>query len=221
MKTRLSTRLRALFEAIPPGYDAVWDLCCDHGRLGLAVLESEGAGEVHFNDSVAAIMNDLEQRLVRYGARRYGLHPGPAEQLRLPDTGRQLLVLAGVGDELSARIITALAQQLPAQRLDWLIAPANNLFQVREFLQRQNFGLFEEGLVFDRGRGYEWLRVSQDRDRAVPDVANPAPFWDPNNSDHRRHLSKLLKHARRQQRQPGPHSAAAAAEAYARLLEQR
>ena len=221
MKTRLSTRLRALFDAIPAGYDVVWDLCCDHGRLGLAVLESERAGEVHFNDSVDAIMDDLEQRLVRYGARHYELHRGPAERLRIPDSGRQLLVLAGVGDELSARIITALARQLPAQRLDWLISPANNLFQVRDFLQQQNFGLFDEGLVFDKGRGYEWLRVSQDRSRAIGDIANPAPFWDPDDPAHRRHLGKLLQHARQQQRRPGEHSAAAAAEAYARLLDAR
>lgn len=221
MKTRLSKRLSSLFEQIPSGYDAIWDLCCDHGRLGMALLESGRAPVVHFNDRVASIMTDLKQQLVRFGAVNYQLHPVPAEQLQLPVQGRHLLVLAGVGDELSVRIITALCRQLPAQQLDWLISPANNLFQVRDFLQRQDFGLFDEGLVFDKGRGYEWLYVSQDRNRARPDIDNPTPCWKPNQAEHRRHLSKLLRHARQQQRQANSGQAEAAANAYASLLEPR
>jgi len=220
VKTRLSKRLKTLFNQVPSDYDAIWDLCCDHGRLGMALLETERAPLVHFNDSVASIMTELEQQLLRYGAVNFQLHLSPAEQLELPGQGRQLLILAGVGDELSLRIIDALSQQLPASQLDWLISPANNLFQVRQALQQRQFGLLDEGLVFDKGRGYEWLYVSQDRQRAGPDIDNPATFWDPSDTEHRRHLSKLLQHVRQQQRQPEQLHADAAANAYASLLEQ-
>lgn len=220
MKTRLSKRLTALFNQVPIGYDAIWDLCCDHGRLGLALLETERAPLVHFNDSVPSILADLQQRLERYGAVNFQLHQSPAEQLQLPEQGRQLLILAGVGDELSVRIIDALSQQRPVSQLDWLISPANNLFQLRAFLQQRQFGLIDEGLVFDNGRGYEWLYVSQDRYRATDDINNPATFWNAQLPEHRRHLQKLLRHSLQQQRQPGQHQAAAAAQAYAALLDQ-
>lgn len=220
MKTRLSKRLTALLEQVPAGYDAIWDLCCDHGRLGMALLETERAPLVHFNDSVPSIMADLEQRLRRYGAVNFQLHLASAEQLQLPDQGRQLLILTGVGDELSVRIIDALSDQLPAAQLDWLMSPANNLFQLRDALQQRHFGLIDEGLVFDNGRGYEWLYVTQDRQRATASIANPAPFWDAHNREHRRHLEKLLRHANQQQRQADAINAQAAAKAYAALLDQ-
>ncbi|WP_157954380.1 tRNA (adenine(22)-N(1))-methyltransferase TrmK [Saccharospirillum mangrovi] len=218
MKTRLGKRLRALFEAIPEhGYDSVWDLCCDHGRLGMALLETDRTPWVHFNDSVPGILIDLEERLRRYGAEHYQLHTGPAEALALPDAGKHLLVLAGVGDELTVRILQSLSQHKTSAQFDWLLMPTHNLFQVRQFLIDQNWGLLEEGWVFENGRGYEWLRVTPAGGQRLE---NPAPFWDARNAEHRQHLTKLLKHARQQQRQTDSADAGIIAQAYAAALDQ-
>lgn len=202
MKTRLGKRLKALFDAIPPGYEEVWDLCCDHGRLGLALLESQRAKQVHFVDQIDSIMVDLQDRLDRYGATGYQLHTLPAEKLVLTPNTRPLLVLAGVGDEVTQAIISAASEHNPDTQPDWLISPANNLFQVRRYLQQQAFGLLEEGVVFENGRGYEWLRVSQDRQRAATPVTNPAGFWDVRIPEHRTHLQKLVRHAHKQLNNP-------------------
>ncbi len=202
MKTRLGKRLKALFDAIPPGYDEAWDLCCDHGRLGLALLESQRAKQVHFVDQIDSIMMDLQNRLDRYGATGYQLHTLPAEELVLTPNTRPLLVLAGVGDEVTQAIISAVSEHNPSTQPDWLISPANNLFQVRRYLQQQAFGLLEEDVVFENGRGYEWLRVSQDRQRAPKPVTNPASFWNAQVPEHRTHLKKLIMHARKQLKNP-------------------
>jgi len=217
MKTRLGKRLKALFNVVADDYDSVWDLCCDHGRLGMALLETGRAPQVHFVDCIDSIMTDLAARLAQYGARHYQLHCYPAEQISLPTTGKHLLVLAGVGDEVTLRIVQQLQAQTTDAQIDWLISPANNLFQVRQFLQ-PNFGILDEGVVAENGRLYEWLWV---RSGAPKPIENPAPFWKPDEADHRRHLSKLLKHARQQQRQADNPQADAAALAYARLLESR
>lgn len=202
MKTRLGKRLQALFDAIPPGYDEVWDLCCDHGQLGLALLESQRAKQVHFVDQVDSIMLDLRDRLERYGATAYQLHTLPAEQLVLTAPTRPLLVLAGVGDEVTRAIVSAVSEHNPNTQPDWLISPANKLFQVRRYLQQQSFGLLEEGVVFENGRGYEWLSVSRDRQRAADPVPNPANFWNAEIPEHRTHLQKLVRHARKQLNNP-------------------
>lgn len=218
MKTRLGKRLTALFEAIPSGYDAIWDLCCDHGRLGMALIETGKAPEVRFNDCIDSIMTDLEARLIRYGARGYQLHTVEAEQLQLPRNGYHLLVLAGVGDEMTIRILQSLSHQTAPEHQDWLISPANNLFQVRRWLREQEFGVLDEGLVFENGRGYEWLRVTRDRQRAPNGIANPAPFWDARDPAHRRHLAKLIRHANKQRRNPQDTDAEAVLAAYEPLL---
>lgn len=207
MKTRLGKRLTALFDAIPPGYDEVWDLCCDHGRLGLALLESQRTPNVHFVDQIDSIMADLQGRLERYGATGYQLHTQPAEHLILRTQSRPLLVLAGVGDEVAHTIVSEVTARNPDSQPDWLISPANNLFQVRRNLQQQAFGLLEEGVVFENGRGYEWLRVSQDRQRATAEVGNPAGFWDADVPEHRTHLQKLIRHARKQLNNPNERDA--------------
>lgn len=219
MKTRLGKRLTALFHAVPSGYDAVWDLCCDHGRLGMALIETGRTPRVHFVDCVNGIMADLDERLIRYGATGYQLHTVEAERLSLPAEGRHLLVLAGVGDESTIRILDSLTRSDLQARFDWLISPANNLFQVRRWLREHGFGVLEEGLVFENRRGYEWLRVTLDRRRAPTPIANPAPFWNARKPEHRAHLIKLVRHARQQCRRPADSSdAEAALAAYEGLL---
>lgn len=218
MKTRLGKRLTTLFNAIPTGYDTVWDLCCDHGRLGMAVIETKRAPRVHFVDCINSIMTDLEDRLVRYGATGYELHTTPAENLTIPAKGKHLLVLAGVGDELSQRIIDAIISHQENAEVDWLISPSNNLFQVRRHLRLNNFGLQEEGVVFENGRGYEWMRVTRDRTRAPNDVPNPASFWDSNNPSHQAHLQKLIRHARKQLNSPNQADAEQALALYEAVL---
>lgn len=202
MKTRLSKRLNTLFDAIPVGYDSVWDLCCDHGRLGMAILETGKAPEVVFVDQIPEITQEVEAQLQRYGAEGYRVLCQDACTLELPSQGRHLLVLAGVGDEVSLNIMAGLlAHGATHSHIDWLVSPANNLFQVREQLQQWPLSVFEEGFVMDKQRGYEWLLLQHSEAPQHP-VSNPAPFWDASQPEHRQHLQKLLRHARKQYRNP-------------------
>lgn len=202
MKTRLGIRLKALLNAIPHGYDSIWDLCCDHGRLGMALLETERTPKVHFIDQISEIMADLGQRLVEYGAKGYQLHRQDAATLELPQSGQHLLLLAGVGDEVTNTILADLTSKNPNANPDWLISPANNLYQVRGFLRAKGFGLLKEGVVFENHRGYEWLMVTKDRKRAPQSIPPTGVFWDTNRAEHRAHLLKLVKHGRQRLNNP-------------------
>lgn len=226
MKTRLGKRLNALFDAIPPGYDSAWDLCCDHGRLGMSLLETRRTEQVHFVDRVTSIMAQLEQRLTAYGAENYRLHIQDATTIELPAQGRNLAVLAGIGDEVTIAILSSASSPKvstnitanPERHMDWLISPANNLFQVRTFLRDNNFGLLNEGIVFENRRGYEWLRVTTDRLKAPDPVTLRAGFWNPDRADHRAHLTRLVRHANRQLHNPEQTDARQMLELYQAVL---
>ena len=60
-------------------YDHIWDCCCDHGLLGMLLLERSAARHVHFVDCVPSLMQALELRLQRFfPADISGLNPNLA-----------------------------------------------------------------------------------------------------------------------------------------------
>ena len=60
---KLSKRLTAINTLISQHHDIIWDCCCDHGYLGMALLKRAAANQVIFVDIVATLMNDLEAQL--------------------------------------------------------------------------------------------------------------------------------------------------------------
>lgn len=113
----LSKRLQTLHDLLLPGEPA-WDLCCDHGLLGLKALESGLFPRVHFVDQVPHIMQRLQGILDENPHRGHAqCHTLPAENLAEPLTGS--VVIAGVGGERILGMVKALTdrQMLRASRL--------------------------------------------------------------------------------------------------------
>ena len=123
----LPLRLQALLDRCAPGLP-LWDLCCDHGLLGLAALASGKFPEVIFNDSVPHVLTDLEPRLADFANARRVL--SLAEDIGESLTGN--LVLAGIGGEKIFNILKSHnshgrlnAHRLiacPEKRAEWLAA---------------------------------------------------------------------------------------------------
>ena len=123
---KLPLRLRALLERALPG-EPVWDLCCDHGHLGLAALASGLYPEVVFNDVVPHVLEDLRRRLPSFSDDiKVRVECGPAESLAFDLTGT--VIIAGVGSRTMLRICNALntRQVLKAKRL--LFCPEKNAY---------------------------------------------------------------------------------------------
>ncbi len=201
---RIGRRIRQLLAQIPSGYDWVWDLCCDHGYLGLELLAQQPKQRVGFVDQLPQVMRPLgEQLQALYPAERWQCLTLDASQLILPP-GKHLLVVAGVGDEVLLRIMNQLRLQQGGQgselrQLDWLLSPANNVYLVRHQLQQWQMVMQAEGLIEERGKLYEWLILQEQQPEAaqakLSRVSNPAPFWQPELASHRQHLSRLMRHA--------------------------
>lgn len=78
----------------------VWDVCCDHGLVGLEVLRRNPKARVHFVDRVPSIMEALRGKLENMASAekdRGTIHLGEAEALALPLRGT--VVIAGVGGQ--------------------------------------------------------------------------------------------------------------------------
>ena len=63
---KLSTRLQTLDQMISKPYRSIWDCCCDHGQLGLALLQRHAAEQIHFVDIVEPLISQIEAKLIRF-----------------------------------------------------------------------------------------------------------------------------------------------------------
>lgn len=165
---KLSKRLYSIEQMIHSEYTHIWDCCCDHGFLGSALLERGAADVVHFVDIVPNLMSDLCNRLsVTFSdlSDRWKTHCLDVAQLPLADyQGKHLVIIAGVGGDLTTELVEQLVHRFPDQRIDFLLCPVRNLFLLREKLIELDFNLKQEALIEENQKYYEVLYVSQPSD---------------------------------------------------------
>jgi len=143
-------------------YDDIWDGCCDHGQLGLALLGRQINAVVHFVDIVPEIIDTLYGTLIEHFAvsddvsQTWQTHCLDLAKIPLASTqGKQLVVIAGVGGELTRQLVTAIHNAQPDRDIDFLLCPIRQHYRLRSHLRSQNFYIKHESLVEENGRIYE------------------------------------------------------------------
>ena len=195
----LGKRLRALRDSVTEPYDEIWDLCCDHGFLGMALLDRGKAKKLYFVDQLPGITADLAKSLQAYPPEQYRIHTLPAEQVRWQIEGKRLVIIAGVGGETVVDILQQLIASNNCSDTTFLLSPANSWYELRAYLSQQDFGLKAESVVFERRRAYELLLVSVG-DETIPKVDCIGRMWRLDNEAHYEHLQALLIHYQRRLR---------------------
>jgi tRNA (adenine22-N1)-methyltransferase len=197
IKTRLGKRLTALFDAIPQDVTHLYDLCCDHGALGRATLETYPNSFVTFNDIHPDIMARLDKMLNDFNARNYTMSVMPAENLTVTDQGKPCIILAGVGDEQCITILKSLlAQKLPPQT-HFIVSPATKTHFVRSFLASMPINVKQDQVTFENKRCYEIIEFSLDKPNNEP-MHLFGTGWVKNDPDHIKHIEKILSFYRAQ-----------------------
>lgn len=135
---KLSPRFKIFVDKILPNVP-FWDLCCDHGYVGLEIFFNKKSSEVHLVDQVPHIMQKIAKYLQDNLEDTSGieLHIESAQNLKVPLTGTVLI--AGVGGKTIQIIVQELLKTklLHATRL--LLSPHTDLKAFNELIQTQEF----------------------------------------------------------------------------------
>jgi tRNA (adenine22-N1)-methyltransferase len=156
--SKLSPRLQLIYDQLIPG-KPVWDICCDHGYLGLKAYQAGAFPQVYFVDQVDSIIEKLktsfrEEFLQADFHQQAYFISSRAEELPREVTGTA--VIAGVGAYTIFKILCTLESKsfLQAQKL--ILVPQRDEQKLQELLkERHCFGYKSwtlAGEVQERGR---------------------------------------------------------------------
>ncbi|MDD0853622.1 tRNA (adenine(22)-N(1))-methyltransferase TrmK [Halobacteriovorax sp. GB3] len=193
MKIKLDKRLLDIFNLVEKQYSAIWDTCCDHGKLGLAFLESNKAHTVHFVDQVPSIIAKLKRKAEMIPAldqSRATFQAKRAQDIELKEKG-ELICICGVGGDVGIQIIKEIIDKntLPC---DFLICAQYHIFDLRAFLIENKFFSVREAFTFEGKWNYEVLLVSRTNGNAIDPVGKN--LFSVLDNKKRTYLDSLVKH---------------------------
>lgn len=207
---KMSRRLQKINTMIGQSYQHIWDCCCDHGLLGLSLLQRQAADTVHFVDIVPQLLTPLAFDLkTHYGQAQMRWHVHCTDVINLPlakvsenpESDTHLIIIAGVGGELIIELLTAILSKFKHYRLEFILCPVHHHYKVREFLISRQLGLIAESLIIENKRGYEILHVALNVTQPVSRVGSK--MWDFSQQVHIDCLQKRIKHYQRIASNPG------------------
>jgi tRNA (adenine22-N1)-methyltransferase len=203
---KMSRRLQKIDAMISQSYQHIWDCCCDHGLLGLSLLQRQAADTIHFVDIVPGILKTLEDDLKTYYGQAqnksgWAVHCTDVINLPLakvskaPDGDKHLIIIAGVGGELTIELMKAILSTFSNYPLEFILCPVHHNYKVREFLISRQLGLIAESLVIENKRGYEILHVALNASEPISRVGST--MWDFAEQEHIHYLQQTIGHYQR------------------------
>lgn len=200
---KLSSRLDTIKNKVIDDYDHIWDCCCDHGQLGIALLSSQPKSVIHFVDVVDELMVELESQLQKHAAAiqsQWQVHCMDVANLPLVKDKKNLIIIAGVGGDLLIELMRSIQTGNSDIELEFILCPVLHNYMVRCELIEMGFGLIFETLVKENKRFYEVLHVSNQALKSITPVG--CEMWDLSDNDHQEYLNKTISHYQRMEANP-------------------
>lgn len=230
----LGTRLKHIFDwSLSAGpYTDIWDLCCDHGRLGLHLHQASAlAGcNIHLIDRVPSVIDTLDTRYGQLLGSHLSFTCMDASELVLPNSGNHLVIVAGVGGQTVATILQNITQRLQGRgplaetfSLEYILSPNLDTFELRRSLRSNNVELLAEEFVSEKGWHHEHMHLryhSREGDYKKSSVAGES-LWQPLTDAKKRYLERYIRHYDKCLNLRGDDSAAPALAAYADILAKK
>lgn len=195
---KLGRRLRQLDTMLEQQYSIIWDCCCDHGLLGMSLLQRKLADKVVFVDILSPQMALLEQDLQgRFAPDDFNWQVicQDVKDLEVPEVESQLFIIAGVGGNKTIQFIESLCAAMSGLPFDLLLCSVHGNYAVRQALIEHGFGLKQEQIILENNRFYEAIYVSQSSTQSI--VATGGNMWDRLDLDHQQYWQKTLAHYRK------------------------
>ena len=206
---KLSKRLEQLKSMVAADYQHIWDCCCDHGFLGVALLtknsEPNSRTTIHFVDIVPELMQTLSSKLNHfYPIEDYTWQTHCLDASHLPlhkYQGKHLIIIAGVGGDLMMRFIDTIIKNHPNTDIDFLLCPVHHQFALRKLLRSYQFSLKRESLIEENKRFYEILLVSNQSNKNAEISPTGKAIWQADSKQQavicQNYLEKTLAHYQR------------------------
>lgn len=195
---KLKNRLSTLASMVTQQYDHIWDCCCDHGHLGMELLQSDSFATVHFVDVVEPLIDALRDKLQTQfpDTHKWTAHCADLNQLILPETGsKHLLIIAGVGGDLIIQFVRKILSNNPKKEIEFLLCPVRHNFKARQAMKDLGLKLINESLVIDKGLFYEVIHIGPNADAEIEAIGSL--MWDLANPDHEKYLEQKINHYQR------------------------
>lgn len=153
---------------------------------------------VHFVDVVPELIDKLQLELAHHFTdyqHRYSTYVMDVAKLPLTQSdNKQLVIIAGVGGDLTAELVSSLTANLNVN-VDLLLCPVHHHFTLRQRLNELGWKLKQEALVEENQRIYEVLYLSQDSEaQAISAVGQQ--IWQQGELS-TRYLTKTIAHYQR------------------------
>lgn len=156
MKDKLSSRILSIVKLVPPHIEVIWDLCCDHGKIGQYFLPKK---TVHFLDQILHITENLQTVLLDSDipSAAYSIICKDVSKFDFEKTDKKrCFIFVGVGADL----ITKTLSNFHFTKNDYFIISAHqNSYKVRSYLRENKINILEEILVDEAGQHYEILLI--------------------------------------------------------------
>lgn len=163
----MSDRIQRLASYVRP-HSVLYDLCCDHGYIGLAAWDQKPLAGLILVDQSAHALRAVQQELSRRGLTGDGRVQAialAAENL-LIDTRPSDFIMAGVGTKTIVTIMQNLFPKgLGPHRL--ILSPEKNSNDLRRYLRDRGMGLVTDDVVMD-GRRFREIIVIEAKGIAIP-----------------------------------------------------
>lgn len=176
---KLSKRLAAIDSLIGDHQNLIWDCCCDHGYLGMALLKRNAAEKVIFVDIIADIMTALRAQLVHNSQLKsnseWQVLCQDVGAIKLTQTKDQVVVIAGVGGELMLRLMQQIIANNTAQQIKsvrFILCPVHHTYLLRTGLKKLSLGLLSEQIICDKQRFYELIEVSFNSEKLISNTGS-------------------------------------------------
>ena len=176
-------------------YSIIWDCCCDHGYLGMSLLQKKLADKVMFVDVLVPQLAQLKRKLnQRFPADKFDWEVlcQDLQEISVPKADAQLFIIAGIGSDSAIRFIDSLYASIPGGKFDLLVCSVHGSYCVRAALSRHDFRLKDERIILEKNRFYEGIYVSQTADTKIMNTG--AAMWDWLNPEHREYAYRLAGH---------------------------
>lgn len=160
-----SKRIKEIAHLVPIS-EQVWDLCCDHGLIGLEVFEKQKCC-IHLLDQVPSIMNKLK---IKIKHPNISLLCENAKNYKFPSGEKQSYIIAGIGAFTALDIIENIYKSNKDEH--YLICSVHS--NIAEFRKRLiHYKPIKEKLIEDSGKIYELCLLRSSQNSKLDEIIFP------------------------------------------------